>query len=267
MIAAKFLLPALAAGAALFAFGGKSHASTATAAKPGGKPATNGKKLNTAQVVDAMTKAIATGDPAVLNALADRLEAQGFKAQAADLRGVAQSLGTVGAVAAGVTPAPAVSSKPTTAPAAIPQAAPSPSIVMPPPPAPQVQTLPTQTITASVPTSAANRLASDVVLDQQSHPKWKDNRDLVSTFQTQESALGHYVNVLTGAPGKVDGLYGPGTALAIAEYYGIVPPSPKYWPTNSAPSLKAYRARLLQLAAADPARAAEWQQAAQKAKA
>jgi hypothetical protein len=271
--AVKLLLPLGVGIAGLVALSGKSAQAQPATGGGGNKPGTrpvptpNTGKLSTAEVVKLMTSAIASADPAVLRALADRLEKAGFPQQAADLRGVANELAKAGAAAAGAPP-PATPNKPATPPAAIPPA-PSPTQVSVPPPVTTspTTTLPEIVVTGTAQPSAAEReLASRMVIDQQSKPKWKDNRDLVSVFQTQESRAGSYKNIQTGAKGTIDGLYGPATAISLAERYGIVPPNPKYWPKNPAPALTAYRNRLLALAAADPARASEWQQAASKAK-
>lgn len=273
--AVKLLLPIGVGIAGLVALSGKSaNAQPATgggggkAPKPRDVPTPSTSKLSTEEVVKLMTSAIASADPAVLRALADRLEKAGFPTQAADLRGVANELAKAGAAAAGAPPPP-TPAKPATPPASIPPA-PSPTQVSVPPPVtmgPVTTTLPEIVVTGTAqPTAAEREVASRVVIDQQSKPKWKDNRDLVSVFQTQESRAGSYKNLQTGAKGAIDGLYGPATAIALAERFGMVPPNPKYWPKNPAPSLTAYRNRLLALASADPARSSEWQQAAAKAK-
>lgn len=264
--AIKVLIPLGVGLAGLVAFASKADA------KPGGAPSGPGvaktEPLTTVQVADMMTKALASADPKVLLELADRLEKQGFTQQAADLRSVAAQLSKVGAAAAGTTPPPFVPAGPVTPAANIPVASPSSPNVLTPPP---IQ-LPTMTVTAPAPTqsvgpTAAERdVAAQVVINQQSRPKWQDNRDLVSVFQAQEARAGSYKNIVTGEPGKVDGLYGPGTAISLAERYGMVPPPPKYWPKNPQPALTAYKSRLMKLAAADPVRATEWTQAAQKAK-
>lgn len=278
--AMKVLVPIGVGIAGLVAFASKGNAATkpaagsgATAQTPREVPTPRTGQLTTEQVVQQMTAAIASADPDVIMALAKKLEAAGFPQQAADLRGVATALSKVGAAAAGTqapvppaAPATPVSSLPTVNPATAPIAVPPPVVSPGLPTGTPATTLPEMVVTGTPPTAAERELASSVVIDQQSKPKWKENRNLVSTFQVQESRAGSYKNIQTGAAGKVDGLYGPGTALALAERYGIVPPNPKYWPTNPAPSLTAYKNRLLKLAAADPARATEWKQAATKAK-
>lgn len=241
-------------------------------------PTPKAGSMSTDQVVKEMTAAIASADPQLLLALADKLEKSGFPDQAKDLRGVGSALQKVGATAAGTSPPP-LTTKPATPVAAIPPAPPAASVSVPPPVAgvtsPGLPSLPQQPTTTlpemvvtpgNMPSAKERALATQVVINQQSKPKWQDNRDLTTLLQTQESKAGRYKNILTGEPGKVDGLYGPGTAIGLAETYGIVPPNPKYWPTNPAPSLSKYKARLLALASADPARSTEWTQAANNAK-
>lgn len=86
------------------------------------------------------------------------------------------------------------------------------------------------------------------------HPRGREDRDLVSVFQAAERL-------------KPSGYYGPSTALVLAERYGIVPPTPRYWTRSGTAKAKAnYRARLVALAQRDPPRAEEWTQAASAVK-
>ncbi len=274
--AMKILVPIGMGLVGLVAFSQKAKAEPGSAPpKPGSGPravpSPTAGGMTTEQVVTQMTSAIASADPKLILALADKLEKNGFASQAADLRGVAAALSKVGADAAGTT-APAMPSKPATPVAQIPSAPASssqvsvpPAIVIPGVTLPTTVNLPEMTVTAG-PSPADRAVASQVVINQAAKPKWQDDRTLAASFQSRESAAGRYKNILTGAPGVVDGLYGPGTAIDIAENFGIVPPSPKYWPKNPAPALAAYKSRLMTLAAQDPARASEWVQAATKAK-
>ena len=62
---------------------------------------------------------------------------------------------------------------------------------------------------------------------------------------------------------KPTGLYGPGTAIALAERYGIVPPRPRYWTRSGTGAVKrAYVHRLRMQGVRDPARKEEWDAAA-----
>lgn len=82
----------------------------------------------------------------------------------------------------------------------------------------------------------------------------REDRSLVKSFQTQENL-------------KVDGLYGPQSALAVASY-DIIPVKPFYWPRVNAEAAKqAYAKAMLEHAQKepDPARAQLWQLAAKNA--
>ncbi len=281
--AIKFLLPVGIGVAGLVALAGKANAKPLPEGgrtSPGLPRKTSGK-LTVSQVAQKMTAALGTGDPKVLEALAAELQAQGFSDQAKDLRGVAAQLAQIAAQAAGVKPPAIPSPSVATPPASMPQASPaSPDIAtVPPPSPPPTQVLPELVVTGTGPARptptqpVVNNGALDTVqravINLQSSKKGSENRDLVAKLQTQEKALGHYESfdpMKLGQAGTVDGLYGPGSAWAIAKFYAIVPPSPMYWPKNYAPALALYKKRLLELADADPARANEWRQAAQKAK-
>lgn len=84
--------------------------------------------------------------------------------------------------------------------------------------------------------------------------KYKENQSLVKAFQAQSGIS------------PADGLYGPGTALKLAQDYGIIPTKPFYWSktTSKVPGQKSdYRAALTALSVKDPLRAAQWLAAAQ----
>lgn len=99
------------------------------------------------------------------------------------------------------------------------------------------------------PTNALVSLASALVNHLSSVQKYKENRALVTQFQTAYGGL------------KIDGMYGPKTALAICKL-GFVPPKPFYWAAKTSAQDKAeYLAEMARYAAADPKRAAEWAEA------
>src|SRR6266496_304638 len=102
-------------------------------------------------------------------------------------------------------------------------------------------------------------LAGQVALaftDVQAGNEGPSAQGLLRQYQQQEVGRGYY-------KGNIDGLYGPKSALALANDQGIVPPRPLYWPkTNVAASKAAYVAKLDTKANADPQRAEEWRQAA-----
>lgn len=80
--------------------------------------------------------------------------------------------------------------------------------------------------------------------------KYSEDRALVKSFQTAEQL-------------KSDGQYGPKTAAEIADY-GVVPPTPFYWPANWVQSKRDYRAILMDAAQRFPALRSEFESAAQK---
>lgn len=108
--------------------------------------------------------------------------------------------------------------------------------------------------------AAAGGLAGKVALaftGEKAYGEGEQKKSLLKTYQTQEKERGFYV-------GNIDGLYGPKSALALAQDQGIVPPPPLYWPKKDPAAAKtAYRNKLLAIAERDVQRREEWQQAAQ----
>ena len=91
----------------------------------------------------------------------------------------------------------------------------------------------------------AARLAHNLI----TAPRGGEDRTLVARFQLQEAL-------------KPTGFYGPATALALAQRYGIVPPKPLYWTESRTSRSKAnYRDALRALGERDPQRIEEWQRA------
>jgi hypothetical protein len=82
----------------------------------------------------------------------------------------------------------------------------------------------------------------------------KEDKALITAYQAQEKTRGAY-------SGALDGIYGPGTALTLAQDWGIVPPKPLYWAKNPAPGKAAYTAALLAMAQSDAPRAEQWAKA------
>ena len=81
--------------------------------------------------------------------------------------------------------------------------------------------------------------------------RYKEDRTMVRNFQKAEGL-------------KDDGLYGPKTALEIADY-GVVPPNPYYWPkSNWVQAKKDYQAGLRDAGSRFPELRAEFETAAQK---
>ena len=80
-------------------------------------------------------------------------------------------------------------------------------------------------------------------------PRGGEDRTLVQRYQQQEGL-------------KATGLYTPGTALSLAQKYGIVPPKPLYWTESRTRQSKAhYRDMMRMLGERDPQRVEEWNRA------
>ncbi len=79
---------------------------------------------------------------------------------------------------------------------------------------------------------------------------------LLKEYQAQETVRRFY-------QGNIDGLYGPKSALSLANDHRIVPPPPLYYSRKDPKGARdAYVTALLALAAKDPQRREEWQAAA-----
>jgi hypothetical protein len=229
----KLLIPLLAGGAALFAFGGSASA------KPGGKTAA---QLSAAEL-DQIRTTLASADPALIRKLATELEQKGYTGPAADLRKAAD------AIDAAITATPSASP-------------PKPGVggTMPSVSLPGGGVIPGGIGTVSTPgaaTDPARSLAQAMALMLSGATRGSENKNMVAAFQAQEKGRGFY-------DGNIDSLYGPKSALALALDFSNVPPKPLYWPKANAEAAKrAYSVRLLSFAVKDPQRAEEWQRAAQ----
>ena len=92
-------------------------------------------------------------------------------------------------------------------------------------------------------------LAAQLASHLYTTPLNAEDKALVARFQSCEGI-------------RPSGYYGPSAALRLAGI-GIVPPPPRYWPrTDTKRSKQNYVGQLMQIAARDPQRAEEWQQAA-----
>ncbi|MDD5544383.1 MAG: hypothetical protein PHX83_14535 [Acidobacteriia bacterium] len=215
--------------------------------------------------------AIASNNPAQMRAVAAELRAAGNTTGAQSLEQIA-TLNESGnaAIQAGVAAVTKIlQGTPATSSTAPTPAQPTPAQPLPSAPTPQpvsvtVPTTPWQLPSATVPqlptgpvwpeTNAAkvDLAARTNAMLKQSKP-YSENTALVKQFQSQEGLT------------PVDGLWGPGSAVRLAQQYGIVPAAPYYWSKDKTkvPAQKAaYAATMAALAAKDPARAAEWQNAA-----
>ncbi len=182
-------------------------------------------------VVDAVARAIKSGDPEVMHDVATSLRKQGYAQQAASLESAAKELdGAINAT---------------------PRATPGRALL---PgrgginPAPRADS------------SSARKLAGQLaqLLSSMALPQARADafvKASVTDYQNQERRRNFYV-------GNIDGLYGPKSALTLAQDHGIVPPRPLYWPKKDPAGAKSvYRAQLARFADADPQRREEWQQA------
>lgn len=265
-VLAKLLIPAVVIGfVALASKPAGAKQSGAAAAKPGAG------QMPPPDVMGKIAAAFQAADPAQLRKVADEVEAQGFKAQADDLRAFAKKIESEIASSPVVKP-PTSPTLPPAVPGALPilpaqqqepilpgivppiastkPSAPTPSVV-----------LPEQVIQATGPTQAQRVLAGKMALMLRHNPtKGREDKTLVTAFQQQELDAGHAPGGAFGSVGsKADGLYGPKTALSLARHYAIVPPKPLYWSAaNWLNDKKNYRTEMARFASIDPQRADEW---------
>ena len=222
----KVLLPAALVGGAVLAL----SSGTASAKAPADRQLTAAQSR-------AIEQALATADPRAIRELASDLERAGFKQQASDLREAADAIERAVKNVPPVKPGdkPVITTGGT-------------SVGLPP-----VAT----TGTPPEALSPAKVLAGKTALMLTNSSPGRESKSLVTQYQQQEQSLGH------ATVGKADGMYGPKTALTLAKFYGIVPPTPYYWPrVGRSDAVAAYRAELLTFAAKDPPRAEEWRAAA-----
>lgn len=208
-------------------------------APPPGKVPGPGPGMPPTLVAD-VEAARALGDPLQLRALAARLTAAGFTGAASDLLNLAQEIERATSPAAQTYTSPGQPTRAKTVPQTVPGKAPvAIPIVL--PPAPRV-------VGAQAP-DVRQLQAGQLALSLVGRRAGTEDRAKVKNFQG--------VNGL-----KPDGLYGPATALKLAEL-GIVPPTPFYWPrANPMGAKRAYKAALQAKAQSDSARRQEWTAAA-----
>lgn len=226
----KFLIPVAGAGIGLALLSSNANASTTT------------KDIDLKQVpptlLEKMNKALDSADPETLRKVAIEVEARGFKPQADTLRKAADDFEKAAkAVPPIVAPStPGGSTGQTTSPAT-------------------TGTAKTPAEVARQPDLSPERqLAGRMALNLTQTVRPNEDRGLVSAFQQQESRSGYYT-------GKVDGLYGTKTAIALGDHHNIIPPTPRYFPRDKTAAAKAiaeYKQWLAAKAAADPSRAEEW---------
>ncbi len=180
-------------------------------------------------VVGAVARAIKSGDPAVMHQVAASLRKQGYAAQAASLESAAKELeGAIGATPHARPGARALGGKVN--------------------PAPRADSSEARKQAGQL----ARLLSSMTPAQARQDPFVKAS---VTDYQRLEQRRRFYV-------GNIDGLYGPKSALTLAQDHGIVPPRPLYWPKKDPKGSKqVYVAQLARFADADPQRAEEWRQA------
>lgn len=255
-MAAKLLL-LLGLGAGVLALaGGTAHAEAGKA--PALPPHPQGFDVNNPpdDVKKLILQAATSGNPALMRSTADMIEKQGYVPQAVALRAAAD------AVDAAQKAVPAAGTVPASAPVTIPLpgggvATLPPVTSLPSAPAP-VQVLPSSPSGANplaADLTAALNLADPIANGIQASPKGK-----VSAFQAQERTRGTYT-------GALDGLYGPGVAMAVASY-NIVPYPPFIWSVDkkkTATNKAKFKSAMLVKASKDPTRADEWARVAELA--
>jgi len=186
-----------------------------------------------ASVVASVAAAIKSGDPTVMRSVAATVRGDGFDAQATSLEGAATEL----EAAINQTPhaRPGKAAPPVKGPGGV-NPAPAADSAAARRQAGQLAQLLSGMTLAEARASAAVKAA-------------------VTDFQLLERNRKFYV-------GNIDGLYGPKTALVLAQDHGIVPPHPVMWPKKDPKGAKSvYQAQLARFAAADPQRREEWEQA------
>lgn len=229
---------ALGAGLALAA--GASGADGETVKEKAGNPP--------ADVLGRIVAALATNDPAKMRAEATKLEAEGWRMQATELRRAADAA----AVAAGILNPKANSASGLASPSRTTSAIGDDYFRA--PARPRAGSPLPGVVPAAIEGPTADpveRLAHRMVLNLLQSDRGAEDRELVRRFQAEHRGL------------KATGLYGPGTALVLAQEYGIVPPRPFFWPSGDRVRVKRrYRETLALMARKDPQRADEWTAAA-----
>lgn len=185
-------------------------------------------------IVDAIARAVKTGDPGAMHQLAGTIRAQGFAEQADSLERAATELDSV------------IKSTPAAVPGRqqVPVSGKGSRVN----PAPRADDPKARRQAGQL----AQLLSSMTLAEARSSAAVKT---AVTDYELLERARGFYV-------GNIDGLYGPKAALTLATDHGIVPPHPLYWPKKDKAGAKAvYVQNLQRFSAADPQRREEWLQA------
>lgn len=183
-------------------------------------------------VVRAVAAALKSGDPSVMRSVAATIRSDGFAPQAASLEGAADELEA------------AIRSTPQAKPGQAQYLMNKGKLN----PAPRADSAQARRNAGAL----AQLLASMSPADARGSAAVKQ---AVTEYQGQEKSRGFY-------QGNLDGLYGPKTAISLANDHGIVPPMPLYFSKKDPKGAKAaYVAQLARFADADPQRREEWEQA------
>lgn len=212
-----------------------------------GKPPPPLAKART--VEERVVAALASGDPAVMRAVAGELEREGAHMAAKGLRDAAAF------AEAGVNPIPNPGSPERVSPP--PPIATSPGIVPRPAPTPVLAPTPTpielpEMVVTPVPEDPIRLKAAQLTTYLKSigglAGRYKENRALVKEYQLAESLT-------------ADGKYGPGTATKVLGH-GLVPVAPYYWttagPTAVSRQKQTFIAAVRKAQSLDPSRTAEY---------
>lgn len=246
------ILLLLGAGGLLFANSSQAKAG------PGGSMPARGPNDPPESLVKDIDAARQSGDPLQLRAVAAKLQAAGYTQAAKDVLTLAAEIER--ALASGVKVDPVKVQEKIPA-LAVPSIVPNftskspgqpirrevaPVVVETTARIPEVRIVaPSVNIPSSAGADPGQDMAARLALHLSATRAGRENKVQIAEYQ-RSNAL------------KPDGLYGPKTALTLADY-GIVPPKPFYWPSATAPAAKRdYRAALLRLANADQARFDEW---------
>ena len=255
MASKLFLLFGVGAAAALLlGSGGTAHAD-----QPGHlTPHPDGFDVNNppADVKKLILAAATSGNTALMRSTADAIEKQGYIPQANGLRAAAD------AVDAAQRALPEAGTVPPASPVSVP--VPGGRVTLPPvlklPSEPAAEPAepgraPSGANPLAASLTAALNMADPITNGIQASPTGK-----VSAFQAQERERGTYT-------GALDGLYGPGVAMAVASY-NIVPYPPFIWSKDkkkTATNKAKFKQAMLKRAGQDPTRADEWARVADMA--
>lgn len=224
-----------AAAVAVVFFIATKHQGTAAASPAGSAKPKTSAESPPQPIVDRIVRALSTSDPAVMRAEATQLESEGWVLQADDLRKAADLI----ALTKGTTTTQKLAGDALHAPRRPRPYSPLPGLMA--------------AAVAPLELDPKRLQAQALIRDLEKHPRGQEDRALVHAFQEANGL-------------RESGNYTPEVGLKLAFSYGLVPPEP-YWPTKGRKRAKDnFRAKLLEIAAADPQRAEEFTEAARSIK-